>query len=72
MYYGLTKFIALYLPQIKLLGNQICAYLSHVSTHTYGCSKEPVQVFSQKLLAVIFLLREISYGLVILSGDFVT
>ena len=46
---------------------QICAY---VCTHTYGCSKESVQVFKQKLLAVIFLLREISYGLVILSHDF--
>ena len=37
------------LTQIKLLGNQICAYLSHVSTHTYSCSKESVQVFKQKL-----------------------
>ena len=25
--------------------NQICAYLSHVSTHTYGCSKQSIQVF---------------------------
>ena len=29
---------ALYLSRIKLLDNQICVYLSHVSTQTYGCS----------------------------------
>ena len=31
---------------------------------------ESIQVVQQKLLAVIFVLQEISYGLVILSRDF--
>ena len=32
-------------PTNQIVGNQICAYLSHVSTHTYGCLQESIQVF---------------------------
>ena len=55
--------------QIIRLSN-LCLLKPCKYTYFYGCSKESVQVFKQKLLAVIFLLRKISYGLVILSRDF--